>query len=83
MATRRTNARKIPPRERRKPKKRWTREDVIRELQDRHQRGLDVINVKRQDRRLIRGVMRFFDRWRDALVTAGIVSSNGKRRRNR
>lgn len=82
MTTRRTHARKIPSREKRKRKRRWTRDDVIRELRNRHYRGLDVTNFTRQDRRLTREVMRFFDHWRDALLTAGIVPATGKRRKN-
>ena len=39
MSTKRRKKRKVPSREKRKPRKRWTQQDVIKEIEALQQRG--------------------------------------------
>jgi hypothetical protein len=52
------------------------RQDVIQEIQARHQQGIDLLDIEKQDRRLLNAAWRCFGGWQEALVGAGVVAAD-------
>lgn len=59
-----------PPR----PRRKWTREAILREIVARHARGLDMAKVKAIEHALACAACRRFGSWRRALASAGVVA---------
>jgi hypothetical protein len=51
-------------------------QDVIQEMQARHQQGVDLLDIEKQDRRLLNAAWRCFGGWQEALVGAGVVAAD-------
>jgi hypothetical protein len=46
---------------------------VLKEMRSLQERGLVGTDLEQKDRALVRAVWRFYGRWKDALVAAGVV----------
>ena len=65
------------------PKRRgsWSRERVVREIQNRHVRGLPTRVASNQDKLLVAAAARYFGGWANALEAAGVLQENEKPKR--
>ena len=62
--------------QRRRRKRLRAPQDVIQEMQARHQQGVDLLDIEKQDRRLLNAAWRCFGGWQEALVGAGVVTAD-------
>jgi hypothetical protein len=62
----------LPAREKPKPREKWSKASVIAAIQDRHERGLPLANVRKDNASLSNAAMRYFGGWREAMIAAGL-----------